>query len=444
MTGRSQSQESAQSALAVLIDALEEDRKATHPLRAVTALFDSADRDARMQDAQSSGPLHGWISVLKACIPAGPQLFADCGSAVLNGVRHPTQAPIVARLQSLGVVVAGHAAMSEWSGMRSTIAPSGWSAMGGQVGNPRVGGGSPWGSSSGSASAVAAGWVRASIGTDTSGSVTLPAAATGVVGFRPTHLDGGLAGAIGISPNQDRPGLLTRNVDDLVQLWSALNGREVGQWVRHQKITVIDVGAGPLERATFDQWIETLSRYSWETTEYSPDSIMEICSAPDELELLVDDFALRLIALIESIGPQIECDSLLSLLRMTQAHAEEKWSTFGGDLFEAACRGPHHTFTENQRKRSVLERRATKCLMELVGDGRPVGLLVPLSSWPLAGETPDAADPPCVYPTVAPCVAGWPQICIPIATNGPPVGVVLTMTPGCDAELIALARVLMR
>jgi len=79
----------------------------------------------------------------------------------------------------------------------------------------------PGGSSSGCAVAVSAGFVDTAVGTDTGGSIRIPAAWCGVVGFRPSTGRVSTDGIVPLSPTFDTPGLMTRTVDDLVRAASA-------------------------------------------------------------------------------------------------------------------------------------------------------------------------------------------------------------------------------
>ncbi|NYT84419.1 amidase [Pollutimonas harenae] len=82
----------------------------------------------------------------------------------------------------------------------------------------------PGGSSGGSAAAVAAGIVRASIGTDTSGSIRIPAACCGVVGFKPSYDVVPRQGALDLGPTLDHIGPIARSVDDAALLFAVMAG----------------------------------------------------------------------------------------------------------------------------------------------------------------------------------------------------------------------------
>jgi amidase len=93
--------------------------------------------------------------------------------------------------------------MSEWANFRSYASVSGWSARGNYTKNPYVFDATPWGSSSGSAVAVAANLAPLSIGTETDGSIIAPSYVNCVVGIKPTVGITSRAGVIPISTTQD-------------------------------------------------------------------------------------------------------------------------------------------------------------------------------------------------------------------------------------------------
>jgi amidase len=157
-------------------------------LRSVSALDPAALDEARRLDRQRSarGPLHGLTLVVKDNIETRGTLPTTAGSLALQANVSGRDAPVVARVRAAGAVVVGKANMSVWAYMRSTRAISGWSTVGGQTRNPYALDRNPCGSSSGSAVAVAAGLVDAALGTETDGSITCPAAFSGMVGLKPT------------------------------------------------------------------------------------------------------------------------------------------------------------------------------------------------------------------------------------------------------------------
>src|SRR5947209_3533781 len=132
----------------------------------IAAALDRARRDGRVR-----GPLHGIPILLKDNIDTADAMETTAGSLALLDRKSARDATVAARLRTAGAVLLGKANMSEWANFRSTHSSSGWSARGGQALNPYVLDRSPCGSSSGSATAVAAGFAPGALGTETAGSL---------------------------------------------------------------------------------------------------------------------------------------------------------------------------------------------------------------------------------------------------------------------------------
>lgn len=134
--------------------------------------------------------------------------------------RRPTQdAYAVGQLRSAGCAIMGTTNTHEF-------------AMGGTTINPHFGAThNPWdlkriagGSSGGSAAAIAAGMALVALGSDTAGSVRMPAAFCGVVGLKPTCGAISAQGVVPLSWSLDHVGLLTRSVEDLLAVWPIFSG----------------------------------------------------------------------------------------------------------------------------------------------------------------------------------------------------------------------------
>ncbi len=139
-------------------------------------------------------------------------LVTTAGSRVLDEGRAKIDAEIVARLTAAGAVTLGRTNMTEFAFSGLGLNPhfgtpaNAWSPPG----DPRV----PGGSSSGSAVAVAAGLVPIAIGTDTGGSVRLPAALNGVVGYKTSGGRWPMRGTFPLSKSLDTLGVFSRSVVD--------------------------------------------------------------------------------------------------------------------------------------------------------------------------------------------------------------------------------------
>ncbi|WP_395141722.1 amidase family protein, partial [Armatimonas sp.] len=200
-------------------------------LRAVIELNPDALKDAeRLQSERAVGkslrPLHGMPILIKDNIATLDKMQTTAGSLALVGAKIKADAPVVAALRKAGAVILGKTNLSEWANFRSTHSSSGWSGRGGQTRNPYALDRSPSGSSSGSGAAIAASFAAAAIGTETDGSILSPAAASSLVGLKPTVglLPG--KGIIPISHTQDTAGPMARTVFDVAILLGALTGKD--------------------------------------------------------------------------------------------------------------------------------------------------------------------------------------------------------------------------
>ncbi|MGI8825341.1 MAG: amidase [Chloroflexota bacterium] len=182
--------------------------------------------DEELRTRGPRGPLHGIPILLKDNIDTADRMQTSAGSLALEGSHAGNDAGVARGLREAGAVLLGKANMSEWANFRSPHSSSGWSARGGQCRNPYALDRTPSGSSSGSAAAVAADLVTASIGTETDGSIISPASACGVVGIKPTVGLTSRAGVIPVSRTQDTVGVFGRSVADAATLLGVVTGSD--------------------------------------------------------------------------------------------------------------------------------------------------------------------------------------------------------------------------
>ncbi|ACL58650.1 amidase [Methylobacterium nodulans] len=188
---------------------------------AARAAADAAD--ARRRVGISLGPLDGVIVSIKDLFDvAGEPTTA--GSAIRRkAVPAAQDAPVVARLRRAGAVIIGKTNMSEFAFSGLGLNPH-WGTPGNAADPTRI----PGGSSSGAGVSVALGTSDIAIGTDTGGSIRIPAALNGVVGFKPTARRVPLAGAFPLSPSLDSIGPLARSVQACADADTVLSGEEFG------------------------------------------------------------------------------------------------------------------------------------------------------------------------------------------------------------------------
>jgi amidase len=182
--------------------------------------------DDELARGQRRGPLHGMPVLLKDVVATDDRTLTTAGALALAlaGNRVVEDATIVRRLREAGAVPLGKTNMSEWSGVRANGQVPGWSGRGGQTRNPYDPKMSCWGSSSGSAAAVALNYAPFAIGVETNGSIVAPAAACGIVGLKPTV---GLVSRVGVMPvsmTWDSPGPMARNVADVAAVMNVIAG----------------------------------------------------------------------------------------------------------------------------------------------------------------------------------------------------------------------------
>jgi aspartyl-tRNA(Asn)/glutamyl-tRNA(Gln) amidotransferase subunit A len=191
----------------------------------ITICADSALESARAAEAdlmagRPVGPLHG--------VPWAPKdlystkgVRTTGGSKILADSVPAADATVVARLARAGAIVLGKLNMHEFA-----YGPEGINAHYGDTRNPwssdahRIAGGS----SSGSGAAVAAGMAPGSLGSDTGGSIRIPASLCGITGLKPTYGRASRAGVLPLTWSMDHVGPMTRSARDCALMLGAIAG----------------------------------------------------------------------------------------------------------------------------------------------------------------------------------------------------------------------------
>ena len=191
----------------------------------ITVCADSALQSARASEAdlmagKVAGPLHG--------VPWAPKdlystkgVRTTGGSKILGDSVPAADATVVARLGAAGAIVLGKLNMHEFA-----YGPEGLNAHYGDARNPwdarahRITGGS----SSGSGAAVAAGLAPGSLGSDTGGSIRIPASLCGITGLKPTYGRVSRAGVLPLAWSMDHVGPMTRTARDCALMLNAIAG----------------------------------------------------------------------------------------------------------------------------------------------------------------------------------------------------------------------------
>jgi aspartyl-tRNA(Asn)/glutamyl-tRNA(Gln) amidotransferase subunit A len=176
--------------------------------------------DADLAAGRRRGPLHGVPLAYKdLCHVRG--LPTSCGTRSAEYFTSETECTAVARLAAAGAVTLGKLNMSELA-----LGPFGDNPHHGNVDNPWKPGHVSGGSSSGSGAAVAAGLALGALGSDTGGSIRLPAACCGIVGLKPTYGRVSRAGAMPLSWSLDHLGPMARTVRDTALMLEIIAGQD--------------------------------------------------------------------------------------------------------------------------------------------------------------------------------------------------------------------------
>jgi aspartyl-tRNA(Asn)/glutamyl-tRNA(Gln) amidotransferase subunit A len=234
-------------------------------LRPDEALAEAARSTLRWAEGRPRGPLDGVPVAWKDLFDLAGTVTTGGSATRRDAAPADADAPVVANLKRAGTVSVGKTNLSElaYSGL-------GLNPHFGTPRNPfdpeRV----PGGSSAGSAVAVAAGVVPGAIGTDTSGSLRVPASFCGLVGYRPTSWRVAREGVMALAPSLDTVGPLATTVADTMLLDAALRGEAldeptVSRAADASAVTLVvpegelTEAVDPVVAAVFDAYLERLA-----------------------------------------------------------------------------------------------------------------------------------------------------------------------------------------
>lgn len=375
------------------------------------ALSDAAASEIRYREDKQL-PLDGIPVAVKANI-AVEGLEHNAGMAARKGIIASKDADIVTQLRDAGAIVLGTLNMHEAALGASTDNP-----FFGRGINPHGEGRSPGGSSGGSAAAVAAGLCVAAIGTDTLGSIRIPASYCGVFGLKPSHGAVSDQGVVPVSARFDAVGPIARSMEDIAYLSNILIKPDLSTAMQRSRFLVL----GNLGGVSPDPDVRTA--YQFVIDQLAPDKPTAISLPHPCGRARVGAFAYAvrdLVADLVDLGPA-RCDQfsdeLTSLLE------------FGINRGDAMLK---------EDAKIVLA--MADALVKALGTN---GLLL-LPTTPQTAFLQDGNPPTNMADwTAIANMAGLPALSLPIGrdSDGLPIGLQIIGPPGCEALTIAQARMI--
>jgi amidase len=374
-------------------------------LNAILELNPDALRIARERDGERAagrlrGPMHGIPVLLKDNIATGDGMCTTAGAYALRNWQPARDAYLVRQLRSAGAVMLGKANLSEWANWMDSSMPNGFSTLGGQTRNP-YGSFDPLGSSSGSAVAVAANLVTASVGTETRGSIISPGEANSIVALK-TSL--GLVSRDYIVPLVDWldvPGPMGRTVTDVAVMLTAMTGADANdpatgkaaplagvdftQYLDGESVQGMRVGVFGEKDAPFARQLAVLGM---EVAELDPEVLP---AEPDLLSVLAYGFKETLNGWLADLGELAPVPSLADVIAVNNQDMANRAPYGQGKLIDSQ----QTTITESEYADMTGQGRAVAHAMHGLFQETGVDLLL-------------ANHIPTVYAT-----AGFPAITVP-------------------------------
>jgi aspartyl-tRNA(Asn)/glutamyl-tRNA(Gln) amidotransferase subunit A len=430
---------SAVELVSATLDRIRETEPQVHAYAHVAerALDTAESLDHELQSGTHRGPLHGVpVGVKDLCFTT--DMPTEAGSRVLRGNRTTTDATVVARLRAAGAVIVGKTVTHEFAyGQNVPPTRNPWSLDS-----------YPGGSSAGSGVAVAVRSAFAAIGTDTGGSIRIPASVNGVVGLKPTFGRVSRAGVIQMSPSLDHVGPLARTVGDCALVQQAIAGFDPAD---RTSIDAPLTGAEDLEQGAQGAVIGIEREYFFDD-KVDP----QVREAVERMAEVLEAAGARV---VEIVLPELKLMPVVAmsiLLADTSAYHRRALRDERREAYEPGTRMmlelgeliPATLYVTAQRART----RLCAAMRQAFDDGKLDALLAPTTpqaTLPLAvlssGLVEDESTPRLgdyVHPCFPANLTGQPALSVPCGFNdrGLPMGAQLIGRPFEEHVLFRIAR----
>lgn len=378
-------------------------------------------------------------------------------SNILRGFEAPYQSTAIERLEAEGAICVAKANLDAFAHGSSTENSDFGTTL-----NPHDPGKVPGGSSGGSAAAVVLGIVPFALGTDTGGSIRLPASFCGAVGYKPTYGLVSRYGVVAMASSTDVIGPLTRTVEDAAVVLDVMAGKDPRDSTtidrqdcyvpgprpaatdsRH-KVGVVkeffDEGVQPDVRAAVEAQIDTIKKAGHEVVEVSIPSIGLALACyyiivPAEVSSNLSRYDGQRYGYSASTAQDLH-DSF-SQSRGTGFNAENKRRILIGTyVLSSGYYDAYYKKAAKLRTKLIHEFNEAFTHVDLL-----VGPTAPMTAFAIGDNTD---DPLQMYladiMTVAVNLVGVPAISVPCPTKGLPVGLQIIAPARSDASLLAFAQ----
>jgi amidase len=429
------------------------------------AMQQAQESDQRRAAGKALGPLDGVPILIKDNIDeAGIPTTAGSYAMLKNLPKRDSE--VVRRLRAAGVVILGKANLSQWANWRASTAFNG-STVGGPVHNAYDTTRTASGSSSGSGVSASVSFAAATIGTETSGSITGPASVSADVGLKSTIALVSRRGIVPVGLTQDTAGPMTRTVMDAAMLLDVMAGTdaedsytaeadahkiEYAKALRADALKGVRLGVmhgmhsdDPKIKPVFDAALAVLKAQGAELVDIDASKLPDI--TPLMRKVLLYDFKEDVNAYLASTPPEVATRTLADLITFNQAEEHEKLHTQENFVLAQATNG-----RDEQEYKDTLEtlRRKTRAegldrlfrengVTALVSvTGMPAGLIPP-DGKPSAGVTADKpADAVAPSITTYAAAAEYPHLTVSMGlVDGLPVGISFTGPQWTEDKLLA-------
>lgn len=420
----------------------------------ITTTAERALARAKEIDKNPKGKLAGVPFIAKDNFLAfGSETTA--GSNMLKGFVAPYQATVVERLEAEGAICVAKANMDAFAHGSSTENSDFFATK-----NPRDKTRVPGGSSGGSAAAVVLELAPFAIGTDTGGSIRLPASFSGCVGYKPTYGLVSRSGVVAMASSCDCPGPLTRTVEDAELVMDVIAGQDKLDGTTIDKnpegYITNKANLGALKIGVVKEYVEASSIEVGRVVGAALDKLakagasIKTISLPS-VELSLPAYYIIVPAEVASNLARYDGQrfpfSFKEAKTLEESYLKSRSFGFGKEAKRRIIIG---TFVLSSGYYDAYYQKATEVRLKIIDEFETAFKEYDLLAGPTAGITAfpigQVRDPLEMYKTdvmtAASNLAGIPAISLPagVADNNLPVGLQLMATRGHDRELLAAAE----